>query len=99
QRSVGRSGAGANIERHKRVDLCSPHHDVDINLLVARTDASPPWSDFDRRDAELVVDVGVGPYAGAIRRFRFDIDAEQIPVHLFGTLDQRLDIFALMSEQ
>src|SRR5262249_53347969 len=92
-------GAGANIERHYRVDLRGLDHDLDVDLLVARTDAPPARSYFYRRDMQLIVDVGVGPYAGAIRRFRFDIYAEQVPVDLFGTLDQRLDIFALMPEQ
>src|SRR5215475_14577217 len=98
QRSVERSGAAANIERHYRVDLRGLDQDLDVDLLVARTDAPPARSYFYRRDMQLVVDVGVGPYAGAIRRFRFDNYAEQVPVDLFGTLDQRLDIFALMPE-
>jgi hypothetical protein len=67
--------------------LRSLDHDIDVDLLVTRTDAPPTRSYLDRRDTQLVVDVGVRPYAGAIGRFRFDVNAEQIPVDLFGTLD------------
>jgi hypothetical protein len=51
--------------------LCSLDHDVDLDLLVARTDAPPAPSYLDRRDTQLVIDVDVGPYAGTIRRRDF----------------------------
>jgi len=41
-------GAGANIERHYRVDLRGLDHDLDVDLLVARTDAPSTRSYFAR---------------------------------------------------
>ena len=89
----------ADIQRHQRVDLRRLHHLVDVDLLVAGADAPAARTDLDRRDAELVVDVGVGPDAGAVRTFRFDLLAEQVLKHLFRRLHQRRDVLALMTEQ
>src|SRR5215813_2801005 len=75
----------------------SPSHRFD--LFVSCADAPAARADLDGWYPQLVVDVGVGPDAGAVRRFRLDLFAEQVLVDFFCRLDQRLDIFSLVTEE
>src|SRR5262245_41521938 len=95
----GRSFPAADVQCHQRVELCSLHHLVDLDLFVSRADAPAARADLDGRDPELVVDVGIGPDAGAVGRLRLDPLAEQVPVGLLRRLHQRLDVLALVAKQ
>src|SRR2546430_12148718 len=97
--SPTRSFTAADVQRHERVDLRRLHHRVDFDLFVACADAPAARADLDGRDSELVVDVGVGPDAGAVGRLPFYRFAEKVPVNLLRRADQRLDVLALMAEQ
>src|SRR5262245_40261924 len=55
RRSVEHPRAGANIERHKRIDLCRLDHDINVDLLIARTDAPPARTYLDCRNAQFVI--------------------------------------------
>ena len=92
-------GAAADVERHQRVELRRFDHHIDIDLFVPRGDAPAARTDLDRRNSKLVVDVRIGPDAGAIGRFGFDLLAEEVLVNLLGRFHQRLDILAFVAEQ
>src|SRR5262249_14836221 len=94
-----RSFPAANVQRHQRIELRRLHHHIDFDLFVSCADAPAARADLDGWYPQLVVDVGVGPDAGAVRRFRLDLFAEQVLVDFFCRLDQRLDIFSLVTEE
>src|SRR5262245_44774840 len=92
-----RSFPAANVQRHQRIELRRLHHHIDFDLFVSCADAPAARADLDGWYPQLVVDVSVGPDAGAVRRFRLDLFAEQVLVDFFCRLDQRLDIFSLVT--
>src|SRR5262249_62156083 len=54
----------------QRIELRRLHHHIDFDLFVSCADAPAARADLDGWYPQLVVDVGVGPDAGAVRRFR-----------------------------
>ena len=60
------SRPGTDIQRDQRVELCRVDHHVDLNFVIARDDP-------DRGDSQFIINVGVGPDAGAVGRFVFDL--------------------------
>src|SRR5262245_26751136 len=94
-----RSFPAANVHRHQRIEVRRLHHHIDFDLFVSCADAPAARADLDGWYPQLVVDVGVGPDAGAVRRFRLDLFAEQVLVDFFCRLDQRLDILSLVTEE
>src|SRR5207237_3962801 len=93
------SFAAANVESHERVDLRRLHHHGDLDLFVSGADAATARADLDRRYAELVVDVGIGPDAGAVRRLGFDLVAEKISVDFLRRLNQWFHVLAFVPQQ
>src|SRR5262249_39588352 len=79
-----RSVSAANVQCHQRVELRGLHHCIDLNLFVSCADAPPARTDLDGWYPQLVIDVGIRPDAGAVRRFRLDPFAEEVAVNFFG---------------
>src|SRR5215469_951398 len=91
--------ARANVQRDQGVDLRRLEHHVDIDLLVPGADAPTARTDLDGGYADLVIDIGVGPDAGAVRRLRPYLLAEKVAEDLLRRLQERLDVLALVAKQ
>jgi hypothetical protein len=59
----------ADVQSHERINLRRFDHHIDVDFFVPGADTPSAGADFYRGDSQLVVDVGVGPDAGAVRCF------------------------------
>src|SRR3712207_6676483 len=87
--------AAADVEGDEGVDLGRLHHLVDLQLFRAGPDAPAAGADLDGGDAHLVVDVGVGPDAGALRHLALELLPEEVLVDLLEGGDEWLHALAL----